>query len=715
MKFAKAGAVLFFLALLPIRVYAQCSFSVVETSTDDPRGYGLDISVSGGDDVNYASLSIYRGPVQLAIGNPVWGNTRGEPVSAFYKLECLNETGDLRWEVFTACQSHRPEGSTEVPYDDERFTGTFSTRGPSVFEARLLSPPTAEGNVEVKYDFPPAASDPVIHVPGVTDAVFVDGAGVLVLNLPPGTHQIKASWCRTSATERTKFVTIVVPSTDNRAVVEFDMSPPSTRVLIGKYGPDSYPSALQTADRRIRVNATVRNTAGAPAPGKTIHFRLIDPEDAADYVRRAGDARTGDNAGGPGALNGGTTATTVSDSAGQLSVILEVTDHAAGDNYQIEATADSGFDCAKSPCGKSPVYIAWKRVYVEVNKMFRHGAYITRPVAAGDTLIAVSDVRAFPAPPFRLRLIHAPSVYGYGPPFRSEVVTIGKVDGRRFFSFGRPEPGLLHLEASGGAIEGSYATAETIPGRPREKHPEYLADAVGVVTGDRERDYYLAHATLVNPVMNDAFTEYVWLTDATAGVDSDLDAPQPRLAYDAAIPFEESIDTLDKFESTWIARKWMQNATRAGVERVTAPNHQILFTATRNPDNHGFTRVGSGFNDTWLFVGRLRNRTHVTEALAHELAHQWRVNRHRYVSSSATGSHGHCDWTTGAVQKMYNRSLKCPMTASLYGDPEEAEADDGILAFHYVRVAGTVDSEYLYIRRRLDPVPQNDEAREAPR
>jgi len=63
------------------------------------------------------------------------------------------------------------------------------------------------------------------------------------------------------------------------------------RVLIHKYGPDAYPSALQTSDGQIAVEGNVRDSAGNPVACKTVYFRLLDPPDTAPYVVHAGDSK----------------------------------------------------------------------------------------------------------------------------------------------------------------------------------------------------------------------------------------------------------------------------------------------------------------------------------------------------------------------------------------------------------------------------------------
>lgn len=478
------------------------------------------------------------------------------------------------------------------------------------------------------------------------------------------------------------------------------------KVLIHNYGDAPHPSALQTDDRKIQVKGTAMLN-GKPAAGKTIYFRLLDPADTAAYATHAGDAHTNDNVDGPGKLNGQSSGTVqaATDAAGKVSLTLEVSEKVAGDNYQIEASTKPPFAC-NGPCPKSAVYTAWKRVYVEVNKMFRRGAYIRTNVPPGAKSIEVDNVRPFPRPPFQVRLIHAPTTIGGGTTFYEETVTV--IDVKRDDSGGAGS-GVLRLnpDPSVSGVQNAYfaAAADPVgaPANPNKTPRPYLADGVGLVTGNRADDYFLPKATLVKDAFAEAFVEHVWLTDAGPG-DPDLMPDQLRRFHDGAIPFDRNIDDgegIDTYQSEWTARKWMRNATRSGQDRTAKANHQVLFTATTHPGDLGFCRVGSGFNDLWIFVKRTGTGMLAAETLVHELAHEWRVN-------NTPQAGGHCDAALGADQKMYNRNKKCTMHSGMYGNATDNERTDGFVGFHYVRSVQSRDSEYLRIRERDEPIPQNE-------
>ncbi len=484
------------------------------------------------------------------------------------------------------------------------------------------------------------------------------------------------------------------------------------RVLTHKYrSDDAYPSSLQTEDGKIRVEGLVHDLTGSTGISeRKVYFRLIDPPDTADYVVKAGDATVNDNVDGPGKLNGSATATGTSDSSGKVSVTLEITDHAAGDNYQVEASLDQNFNCSPAPCQKSIVYTAWKRVYVEAHKMFKVGSFIAEPVKPGDKKIVVDDIQGFPRAPFKVRLIHASKVEDPAAGFYSETVDIIEANSNHdgnaeLILAGQSDPGVP------GVIH-AYVADEKV----KDKERLYLRDAIGVVTGDRRRDYWLTNGKLASRPFEDAFVEYVWLTDSVVGVDDDLLPTQSRIPFDGVIASRTArIGEADKNEREWLTRKWMRSSTRPTKgERSATPNHQVLFVATKHAFRDkqksvykGLTTVADDFNDTWVFVQErdMSNASYQGESTLHELTHQWRVNA---LTPSGGDAGGHCDVALpDPPPTIYNRApLLCMMSANVYAT---SEASDGVVGFHYRKQNGEpADSEFLRIRRRSEPVPQKE-------
>ena len=711
--FVRAAAVL----LLPLPLYGQCSFNAQVTEPDDTRGHGLVVTASGGDR-NSASMEFCH-YFDCRFATPRAGTSDGTPAEIFFSFECLR-AGTYTWRALAACHILNDDGTLRE-YHDDHFIDTFEVpERLRRLDVQVLTPPTPAGNVRIDYDIDPSKRDAIIYIPGVAGAEqFVEGTGTLFFNVPPGTYKVTAAWCPGMPNQAIHVVPIEVKGTIPPNVI-FNASP-TDRVLIHKYGEDQYPSPLQTADGQIRINAVVRTAAGTPVAGQSVQFRLIDPPDTGPYTVRAGHAHVNDNVDGSGRLNGNTTATAVSNAAGAVSVTLGITGHASGDNYQVEAIASPTFDCSLAPCTKSQVYTAWKRVYVEVNKMFRRGSYLQRAVAPGSRRLDVFDVKVFPKPPFQIRLIHARAVGvegGEDPFFYDELAHVVEVQQQAAEPDGTA-PGLLFLDPTRPGLTHGYDGPESIGPPGSQRNPvRHLADAAGLVTGSRAADYYLPNGRYVNRTFADAFVEHVWLTDSGTG-DADIDPAQPRLFYDAWIPHEPVLDPgRDHVSTEWLAIKWARHVVTPSAplgmpaHPAVLPNHQILLVGSTKAGSIGGSLVGDGFSTVWLYAESLGTRL-AGEALVHELAHQWLVNN---VSYSGFGVDGHCDTALGRHQDMYNRrDLTCAMDAALYGNVNNLERSDGIVAFHYVQGPAGLDSEYLRIRRRVEPVPTRERTTLLPR
>jgi len=482
------------------------------------------------------------------------------------------------------------------------------------------------------------------------------------------------------------------------------------KVLTHKYrGDDSYPSPWQNADGQLEIVGYVRNAAGEPVSGKTVYFRVRDPADTAMYVVAAQDAREGDNFDTSSTVGVLTRTSVTSDSNGRVSTTLASTKFASGDNYVVEASLDSelatnpAFVCGAT-CRSTGTITAWKRIYVEMNRMVKNGAYLRESVGVGSRRLKVTDVRPFPSAPFDVLVFHA-APPGSSPEFYREIVRVTDVAGRSA-AFWRPQPGELMLDPSGPGVQHRYDGR--IAPRTGTTEREYLADGVAYLSGNRSRDFYTVDGRLVDDLFDAAFVEHVWLTDSQLA-DGDLDPAQKRIAHAGIIPYSALVNEEDIYQMEWMARKWTTNLSRLGNHRYEMrPNHQAVFLASKrwlpgNNINYGDTTVASGFNDMWLWLQSMPSGVE-PEAIVHELAHEFRVN-HPLGGASSTG--GHCDVALHVNQAMMalHPDKKCTMTSYMY---TESAASDGIVGMHYVKQPdGSVHSEYLHLRRTAEPVPQN--------
>jgi hypothetical protein len=92
------------------------------------------------------------------------------------------------------------------------------------------------------------------------------------------------------------------------------------------------------------------------------------------------------------------------------------------------------------------------------------------------------------------------------------------------------------------------------------------------------------------------------------------------------------------------------------------------------------------------------------------MGHQWRVNQIWRMpappANLTTG--GHCNTAFGKTVPKYGTSLLCVMTDGTVLFSSNPEASDGVAGFHYQITGAVEDSEYLTIRLRAEPVPQNE-------
>jgi hypothetical protein len=385
-------------------------------------------------------------------------------------------------------------------------------------------------------------------------------------------------------------------------------------------------------------------------------------------------------------------------------VVLKTSDHVSGENYRVEASTDSAFSCGTG-CPRSGTITTWKRVYVEVNRMFRTGTFISEPVQTGDDSIAVTDASVFPAPPFLIRLIHAPLTVSNSPaPFYDEVFTVLEVRMEGGWPFGT-RPGTLHLgdpnvPKKKAVTAFPYGSIEQVRGRVRT----YLADAVGLLLPSASRTYYDVNHDLANPLFADAFVELAWIFDASPNT--------VDIRADHAVPYVPAFkDTPLDTPREWFTRKWLRSADRHGEDRTAYSNHQELFigTAQNNPNEYlnASTSVADEFNELWMFL-KTMPAAYTREGLTHELGHQWRVNRISHTNPPG-GLDGHCDTAIGQPVMMYNDAARyCTMTRGDILYAGGGQPKDGRVGFHYEVIGGAPDSEYLRIRERSEPIPQNE-------
>jgi hypothetical protein len=468
-------------------------------------------------------------------------------------------------------------------------------------------------------------------------------------------------------------------------------------ILISKQRTDdAYTSQLQTRDREVPIVVRANGPTGT-VPNQTFYFRVLDPQsDPADapYATDRGPDDNDDSGGGTLSgtnvtpiLNAVRTVSAVSGPDGYVRMTLTITNYAAGDNYQIEGGTDQNFTCPNG-CDKSGVITAWKRVYVESDRMFRAGTFLTQPFSPCTTspcpatsVLHVENPRAI-GNARRLRLIHAPRLDLTGPStFYSEDVDVVRVNRR---------DGTIEVSP----ITQQYFGPERNPIISGQIEP-FLADAVGVINGNDTADFFSANIANVGDLLTASFVQTIWLSDD----------PVPF------IPFKETVlgGGVDSDEIALTARKWFHHANTS--------NHEHLLAGREGSDAEtlGITRARLAASWSWIWVGSVidhaprRNNGEWLlngEVTAHEIARLWQVN----PPLDVTGGHCGSSRAPTAPRAWNNAQFFCTMHTP-YDGPDCGgggratcpEFFNGVVAFHY----NGINSEYTDIRRRPDPLPHN--------
>ncbi|HEY0158206.1 MAG TPA: hypothetical protein VGF28_13060 [Thermoanaerobaculia bacterium] len=476
-------------------------------------------------------------------------------------------------------------------------------------------------------------------------------------------------------------------------VVEFELSASTDekqrRILINRWREDSaYFSSAQATlpeiagrNARIRIAGTARDADG-PVANRTLYLRVIDPPDTAPYVPVPA-RRRGDNANGRGSLRE-TTVTT--DAGGRFETVLNATRFASGDNYQIEASTVANFG-GKETCGadnncfSSGVLTAWKRVHLEVGRMFRRGSYLAETTTEGTDRIKVRDVAPF-TPGGRIMLIHAPLGVRQLPASPAEYWSVERTI--------RQGGVKRSQEGPGGVLELDQPVHDVFVASPPDvaRWDSVTTDFVGLVTGNPGDDYYEPNVVYLEKLFADAFVDYVLMEPAALPL---VTAMQEDVA--ALLPKDETRE----FAERWNRHMgWLGHQYLFGVRTTTS--------ATANRPSRGVTRIFNGHSYSHVMVQTIlgqfasaASRRLLGEVGAHEVAHQWHTNP--WSSRTANGSH--C-----ADSRYYDNPLKKCLMHWTYGPAGGAfpEFTDDIVRFHYVVTASGVDSEYRWIRERCDPV-----------
>ncbi|PYQ52248.1 MAG: hypothetical protein DMF59_05370 [Acidobacteria bacterium] len=512
---------------------------------------------------------------------------------------------------------------------------------------------------------------------------------------------------------------------DSLPSVTFDISATTPeeqrRVLMHRWRTETdYPyfSSFQDAagatdtdrDGHISITATVRDAGGAVLPNFDMLVRVVDPPDPSTYVPTGMSVR-GDNPYGTALFTMPVYGETqyswqqvTTDVNGRISLVYPMSSRVAGDNVQIEASGIYLPYISTAPrctpalgCYTSGIITNWRRVYIERDRMFRAGTFLTQDAAQSATTLNVEDITPFRSAsannPISAIVIHGSSPSATNPQNYMEAVNVKKASGGKLtlttglqhayqFARARDYPTML----AGDAI-GVYASANDV-------FPTYLDQAI---------DYYAARSCPSPPACDSLYTDFVTVSEGTVFLFPPVAAnPVPFL------PFAKTCALLDYCAE--VAQRFFDN--RSAGNTKAGHQHFIAVTTyssdpTRQSGTAGITckdndqQCGSHTGTIFVFNGEIELAGQafpnvLREAAAHELAHTFDVNQPAFATPG--GTLGHC-----ANMASDPLAGKCLMNTSR----TDAEKADGRISFHN---NPWTTSEYMRIRARPDPIPQTWQA-----
>lgn len=466
----------------------------------------------------------------------------------------------------------------------------------------------------------------------------------------------------------------------------FDLSPAmSQRLLIHKRTEDTYPSPWQVetgfSERpRFRFRGGVTATTGSPEAD--VWLRVVDPADPSLYLpthsaddnqdplpkgvlmpRGCSDASCRAPSGQPLKVH--------ASPGGTVEVELEGTDRYAGDNYYLEASFDAQFTCATAgpngadTCARSGLVTAWKRDYVETDRMFRNGSLLTKSIPGGGTdpaILTVASVAGFRAKKGKN-------------PGSSVMIVHASRGGQPYFEPGPGDPPLTVDSIDKKSL--TVTLSRPLNHAYQADSTPWLSDGIGIITGVDSNDYFTPNGSLVASLYSGAFVDWV---------------PVPPVAGECGcLPFYPNFT--ERFGNDRIQMSNLWN------DHLGDPNVFQLVGASRSVDELGERLLGN--HAAFVYLVRIEtfkfiNRANLNATVAaHELTHAWDVNP-GFVKD------GHCD------QNEYNDASRlCLMRPG--ADWQDIHGDilpqfyDGHIEFHFKTTAAGV-SEYLDIRRHMEPI-----------
>lgn len=486
--------------------------------------------------------------------------------------------------------------------------------------------------------------------------------------------------------------------------IQIEPSMPTKVLISNKVTSIPYPSANQTADAQVRIDI-VASVANA-----RVYLRAIDPTDSAAYVQPVTcGSVTGCDCGIQGQMcdnkdtyanwgfGAGRTKTAYvdTDNNGLGSIILYTTTRYAGDNYQVQASyqaLNQGAPFSNAHIkASSGILTAWKRVFVERDRMFRKGGllfadfnkdtcspncnkilvYDWATVADGDGIVVFDETTTAEA--------------------GSEVRTVQGVPVP-----GPPNSGYETVTLNANLTKNYYATSNNGSSPPVPTFSNGRSGGVGVLSGDPEvingsgARFYDVDMGAIPQAYNDAFVEFV----------------APR-SGEGAVPYvsEAMVDLIENFTlAAGFSQVWFANKSPVSGDPLRNNRHNYfhLIGAGKNQLSAlGFSYGKSGYDAdcSYISVGQIEyyygtptNEPIVTHTTIHELGHQWYDSINTCDTTNGHDSnYAWCGAPSGACPDVAYGYQKCVMyiAADLLDPTFTQLISDGIDRFCCSNLGGT--------------------------
>jgi hypothetical protein len=483
-----------------------------------------------------------------------------------------------------------------------------------------------------------------------------------------------------------------------------------TKVLISAKHGGGYPSPYQTQDGQIRIIAKVKGGRGK------VFFEVVDPDDPSPYLEDTNhdtiwpqieglvmDDNPNDNR-DPN-KNGRLPYETfqnnclrprqvrigdpnqsrrLPDGTWEVWTNLLITDRFTGDNYIVRAT------CEEVEAGKyfheqpklqgkykeSVLLTAWKRVYCEVDRMYKIGTDLARDTNIGDIKVFVRSARVLDNNRHIIEL--RPSqifsvndevvVFDADHPKGERRIIVAIDDNEMSITLDKP-------------LQNSYKAS------PDDAY--YAIEGKGAAIAKPSGGFWEADIALIQTALEPCFVEVIFPQEGAVAV------PYKHFTYEAKDP-QRGYLGMNHFSQLWFAHH---------VSKGNFNNYIHLVGAYDHGDYRYFAASGRSVsekddNASYVFVAITGERTIFNQEItAHEIIHQWQFKGTDYDSTLGPNYDQH-DFIEGGVRHSY-----CLMNYS-------SNFWDGIVrlwhdTFHPDNQRYTPDTTHIYyIRDAVDDLYQ---------